>query len=472
MKRTAGAWLITVALGGCMTAEHQPMGGCGGAFGGGMCATNVPGVQGPWGKPVAMTGPFAYAPPDPKLARAMMSHSTPLDVVQAGYSQSAGAGSGIVQAAGSCPGGACMPGMLPPGGGLAPPGMGGMGPGMTPPAGAVAAVGAIPIGAPSRFPTQRTSVRFVGPAGMKVAWYAPSADGKPGYVATQLTAPGRYNFVQAAIYRLKISNIANRPGLELYPTIEVVPSNCRTDTFLSHSAVPVSFTDEDLEQVVTGNFVVKVIYLPDPQFQDLATTGPDEVVSSRLEPGVDPIAEAKRRGCILLVVRIGNIDLEAPNTPAMDAPSPYTAKGAGLPGMPQMPGAGMGPGMGGPGPMVPYGFMQSGKPLQMGPNGPIIPPSDFPAMGAPMMPPGASVPAPSAGQLPAASGGGAVLPGDDGPISKLPDMLPPVQQTQYNWPGTLPSTAALASQQPGTLPAPTDKSVKEHWWSRFRSDDK
>ena len=47
--------------------------------------------------------------------------------------------------------------------------------------------------------------------------------------------------------------------------------------------------------MVAGNYVVKVVYLPYPQFQDLATAGPDEVVSTRLEPGVDPIAEAVRR---------------------------------------------------------------------------------------------------------------------------------------------------------------------------------
>ena len=117
--------------------------------------------------------------------------------------------------------------------------------------------------------------------------------------------------------------------------------------------MPISFTEEDFEQVAAGNFVVKVIYLPDPQFQDLASTGPDEVVSSRLEPGVDPIAEAHRRGSILLVVRLGNIDLEAPNTPAMDAPSPYQQKVMLPPAM--MMGNGMMP----PG-MMPPGMMTAG----------------------------------------------------------------------------------------------------------------
>src|SRR5207237_2067532 len=132
-----------------------------------------------------------------------------------------------------------------------------------------------------------------------------------------------YNFIQSGIYRLKLSEIRNLPGVELYPTLEVVPSNIKTDAFLAHSSVPVTFTNEDFEQVAAGNFVVKVIYLPDPCYQDMASTGPDEVVSSRLEPGVDPIAEAHRRGSVLAVIRLGNIDLDLANSPAMDAQPRY-----------------------------------------------------------------------------------------------------------------------------------------------------
>jgi hypothetical protein len=232
-------------------------------------------------------------------------------------------------------------------------------PGGTPnnyPPGAVAAVGtANSRGAPGA--PQRTEVRFVGPAGMKISWFAPTPDGRAGFTTQYLEAPGRYNFMQAAIYRLKLSDIPLRPGVELYPTLEVVPANHRASAFLAHSAVPVSFTEEDFQQVAAGNYVVKVIYLPDPQFQDLASVGPDEVVSSRLEPGADPIAEAHRRGSILLVVRMGNIDLEAPNTPAMDAPSQYA---------PRMP----------PGCAAPPG-------AQPMPGGPVMP-SVLPAPAGPM----------------------------------------------------------------------------------------
>jgi hypothetical protein len=98
--------------------------------------------------------------------------------------------------------------------------------------------------------------------------------------------------------------------------------------------VPVSFTDEDFEQVNAGNLVVKVIYLPNAAFQDLAAVaGADEVVSTRLEPGVNPVDEANRRGTILAVIRIGNIDLEDKFGPAVDAP---TGIGPILPPPPRM----------------------------------------------------------------------------------------------------------------------------------------
>ena len=149
-----------------------------------------------------------------------------------------------------------------------------------------------------------------------------------------------------------------------------MPANARTDTFLAHSTVPIAFTEEDFEQVAAGNLVVKVVYLPDPQFQDLAVAGPDEVVSTRLEPGVDPIAEATRRGSVLAVVRMGNIDLELTNTPSLHAPP----AGAPFQGMPLMtpPGA------------VPPGMMPPGGPMSAPmPGGARMPPTTPPAIQLP-----------------------------------------------------------------------------------------
>jgi hypothetical protein len=128
--------------------------------------------------------------------------------------------------------------------------------------------------------------------------------------STPLVIPGRQDFYQGAIYRLRISNIPGRPGVTLYPTLEIAPVTPRTDAYLAHSPIPVQFTEEDFDQVTSGNFVTKVIYLPDPEFQELALAGVETLVSTRLDPGVDPIAEADRRGSILAILRMGNKDLE------------------------------------------------------------------------------------------------------------------------------------------------------------------
>jgi len=167
----------------------------------------------------------------------------------------------------------------------------------------------VPVGA---LPTSQ--VAFIGPESMSVQWDVTM----PGMFDSEpLVCPGRYNFPQAAIYRLKLTNIPGRAGVELYPTIEIGPTMPRTAAFLAHNAIPVQFTEEDLDQVLSGNFVTKVIYLPDPEFQELALAGVETLVSTRLDPGVDPIVEADRRGAILAVLRLGNKDLEIPGDEMM-----------------------------------------------------------------------------------------------------------------------------------------------------------
>ncbi len=159
-------------------------------------------------------------------------------------------------------------------------------------------------------PGKTSQIAFVGPEGMAVTWDV----SMPGQFDSEpLICPGRYNFPQGAIYRLKMTNIPGRLGVELYPTLEVGPAVPRTEAFLAHNAIPIQFAEEDFDQVLTGNFVTKVIYLPDPEFQELALAGVETLVSTRLDPGVDPVVEADRRGAILAIIRIGNIDPQLPS---------------------------------------------------------------------------------------------------------------------------------------------------------------
>lgn len=157
------------------------------------------------------------------------------------------------------------------------------------------------------FASVNTQVRFVGPDGILIGWQIGS-----GFADSQLIAPASYDFGQGATYRLKVANLPNREGKALYPTLQVYPAHPATDAYLAHNSVPVQITDEDLDQVDAHNFLTKVIYLPDAKHQELAIAGVETLVSTRLDPGIDPVAEAERRGTILLVLRIGNKDYGTP----------------------------------------------------------------------------------------------------------------------------------------------------------------
>jgi hypothetical protein len=230
-------------------------------------------------------------------------------------------------------------------------------------------------------------VLFAKPEGMQVRWDISS---QGAFDSTPLVVPGRYNFPQAAIYRLKLTNIVGREGVELYPTLEIGPTTPRTEAYLAHNAVPLQFTEEDFDQVLTGNFVTKVIYLPDPEFQELALAGVETLVSTRLDPGVDPITEADRRGAILAVIRLGNKDVELPGSNGDARPAiPTAGQGvqpvaynAGVPGQPCPVPVGMGPSPLGPSGLIPphvagittpeWGMPLSGTPIGL-PGPPHVP---------------------------------------------------------------------------------------------------
>lgn len=216
------------------------------------------------------------------------------------------------------------------------PGVGGPGPGVLPP---TLPPAVIPMSMPS------VQVLFARPEGMNIRW---DVTGYTPFDSTPLVVPGRQNFPSNGLYRMKLTNIAGREGTELYPTVEIGPTTPRTEAFLAHNAIPIQFTEEDFDQVLAGNFVTKVIYLPDPEFQELALAGVETLVSTRLEPGVDPITEADRRGSILAVIRLGNKDIELGGV---------AEAGFGMPGF-----GGACMDMGACGPMGP-----------MGPNGGLMP---------------------------------------------------------------------------------------------------
>jgi hypothetical protein len=159
-----------------------------------------------------------------------------------------------------------------------------------------------------------SQVRFVEPLKAKVALF--SADNKFTEI---VTIPSRHDFERSTTYRLRVSQIASRPGLTLYPTLQIYPAHPASADYLREQQLKVAITDHDLDYVETGGYLRKVLYLVDPKYQSRPLPGQDsltEIVSTaatdmgtKLDPGVDPIIEANRRGKILYVLRMGTIDM-------------------------------------------------------------------------------------------------------------------------------------------------------------------
>jgi hypothetical protein len=290
--------------------------------------------------------------------------------------------------------------------------------------------GVMPMLAPPpvrTFATTTSQVRFVGPDGMKIGWLIPG-----GYAENQLVAPARYNFLQAQTYRLKLTNIPGREGLSVYPSLQVYPAHPNTDAYLSHNSLPLQITNEDLDQVESNNFVTKVIYLPDAKFQELAIANVETLVSTRLDPGVDPIHEADKMGTIMAVLRMGNMDLEMTPVGAI-RPAPDAAAGYGSEGGLQQ-AAHQAAADGEAGQLVP--------PMPIGPAGPAQP-------GVP-------------GAMLVAGGG---LPGQPGampswgmPITGTPIGLPGPTHLPYGGPASVKSHTVL-NQTKQNIPDPVDHMV-------------
>lgn len=158
----------------------------------------------------------------------------------------------------------------------------------------------------------RTSVKFVGAAGVRVSWQ--TADGT--FHDRDLIAPATFNFVQGRSYRLRLADHPRFPERSFYPSLEVAPPSDRTRVFVAHCAVPVAFTDAELVAAAEGKLVVKTVFLPvvsgrqdGDAVQEVSSVG-----------GRYPEEFDATRGTKLAVVRLGSVELETPTSPPLSAP--------------------------------------------------------------------------------------------------------------------------------------------------------
>jgi|SRR5579863_3543940 len=122
--------------------------------------------------------------------------------------------------------------------------------------------------------------------------------------STAAAAPAIAALRVGSVYRLKISDMPDFPGAELYPTIELIdrlhPPRGREVEF----AIPVVLTAEEIEMALAGRLVTKVVYLEQPD--RAAPVRNTNAARNRLaDPRENLLAVADEAGRPMVIVRVG-----------------------------------------------------------------------------------------------------------------------------------------------------------------------
>jgi hypothetical protein len=117
-------------------------------------------------------------------------------------------------------------------------------------------------------------------------------------------SPAQLGVSVGHLYRLRVSNMPDLPGVEIYPTIEIIdrlhpPAGKKHDF-----PIPVYIDRDDIESALNGNLVTRVVYIEQPQLA--APFALDESTRVRtLLPAQNVLAQADRYGRPAIIVRIG-----------------------------------------------------------------------------------------------------------------------------------------------------------------------
>lgn len=107
------------------------------------------------------------------------------------------------------------------------------------------------------------------------------------------------------VYRLRVTNIPLSPGLEVFPTLEVIDRLYAPRGQAARFPIVVDLTLEDLLLAADGKFVTRVIYLEDPKAALPGKHDPREQDWFEAPPGADPLAIADQLGRPVAILRLG-----------------------------------------------------------------------------------------------------------------------------------------------------------------------
>jgi hypothetical protein len=142
-------------------------------------------------------------------------------------------------------------------------------------------------------------VEIKAPAGVLISLAEEGSFGQPQ------AAPVRAGLLIGQVYRIRVRNIPLNPGLEVFPTVEVIDRTYAPPGQEVQFPIAIQLTLEDIMLASNGNFVTRVIYLEDPRQALPIPQGSDEQRWFEVPPGGDPLAVADQLGRPVAILRLG-----------------------------------------------------------------------------------------------------------------------------------------------------------------------
>ena len=127
-----------------------------------------------------------------------------------------------------------------------------------------------------------------------------------GQFGPSLLAPTKAGMLIGAVYRMKVTNIPELEGVEVFPSIEVINRIYPPRGLEAKFAIPIQLSLREIKMAVQGFYVTRVIYLEDP-------TNPipvDEPIGRQRTLDInyteDPLHVADKLGRPVAILRIGS----------------------------------------------------------------------------------------------------------------------------------------------------------------------
>ena len=118
-------------------------------------------------------------------------------------------------------------------------------------------------------------------------------------------APAQAGMLVGRVYRFRIAEMPEYPGVELYPTVELLsrthPPTGREDEF----PIPVQITTAEIEAVLGNQMVNKVIYLEQPQLASPLVQNGEQIVTYDIPGQRNLLDAAGQLGRPMLILRLG-----------------------------------------------------------------------------------------------------------------------------------------------------------------------